>query len=76
MEIENANEESDTEEDGQKESNRGEDLLPAGPCSKRIIHDVEWIGNSLTVYAGRTYYNSAKVGKFAMSLHNCISHRR
>lgn len=64
MEVENANEDSDAEEHDSNEIKREqEDELPAVPCSKGIIHDVEWIGESVAQHKQRSYYTAAKVGK-------------
>lgn len=64
MEVEDANEESDAEENDSNDIKlEQEDELPAVPCSKGIIHDVEWIGDSVAHHKQRTYYTAAKVGE-------------
>lgn len=63
MEIQNADEESDSDEDQSGTENTGENKLL--PCSKRIIHKTEWIGEPILSCDDRIYYHSAKVGKYS-----------
>lgn len=64
MAIEDAENDEDGEEQDltvEKDVNPDE---PPIPCSKRILHKVEWVDAPIFEYNDRTYYAAAKVGKF------------
>ncbi|KAF5303293.1 hypothetical protein FQA39_LY10032 [Lamprigera yunnana] len=60
MAIQTANEESDNEEDGVPPSIPTE--VTKAPLSKHILHKVNFVGEPLTVYNSRSFYNAAQVG--------------
>ncbi|KAF5294330.1 hypothetical protein FQR65_LT10783 [Abscondita terminalis] len=68
MAIQTADEESDSEDDSS--------VLPSvetkTPLSKRIIHDVKWVGEAAFEYNSRTYYNAAQVGDITVEPDECV----
>lgn len=53
--------------DNEDESNADDknETLKVLPMSKRIIHDVKWIGTPAFEYKTKTFYDAAQVGKLA-----------
>lgn len=66
MAIEEAEESDDEIEINEKER----DVVKVIPMSKRIIHEVEWVGEPAMEYKGRKYYDKVKVGEF-LNLNLC-----
>lgn len=60
MAIQDAEESENEDEDVVEEK---DDIDEKVPCSKRILHKVEWTSDKSCEYKGRTYFTEAKVGK-------------
>ncbi|KAK9745054.1 Cytosine specific DNA methyltransferase replication foci domain [Popillia japonica] len=72
MAIEDAENDEDGEEQDltvEKDVNPDE---PPIPCSKRILHKVEWVDAPIFEYNDRTYYAAAKVGDITVQIEDYV----
>lgn len=67
MAIQAAEEESDLEDEFVDDA-QFMDNTKTLPCSKRIIHNVTWIGDPVIEHNSRSYYYAAQVGKILIVL--------